>query len=359
MPRVVVGGVSGEPRVDVVVRERGGWSVYSEGTPRKRLGGPYASEGLARKRLAQIEWFKAHHDAAARQKRLPRQIPPTRHEEDYTRALVRIVRRMRAAWAPVIRALPDLVAGAAAARGDRMDAGETSKLKRLVSAAADHMSKAIRTDEIEATARKFAQRTGNYQKVQLANQVRAALGVDPVFKDRGLAARVDQFTHENVALVSSIPERLHGELEALVTRAVSSGQLSGGRGKSPHTLRAEIVQRFDVSESRAKVIARDQIGKFYAGVNHARQKEMGVNRFVWRTVGDERVRGAPGGKYSDADPSHYDLDGEEFDYDDPPNAGPDGETCLPGEAIQCRCWAEPVFGDDEDEQDSDQESDDD
>jgi uncharacterized protein with gpF-like domain len=49
---------------------------------------------------------------------------------------------------------------------------------------------------------------------------------------------------------------------------------------------------------------------------------------VWRTVGDERVR-----------PSTRIATAKRTRYDDPP----DGE--LPGEPIQCRCSAEPVFDD--------------
>jgi SPP1 gp7 family putative phage head morphogenesis protein len=282
--------------------------------------------------------------------RLPVQVPPRRLEEDYAKNLLRIVRRARAAWAPVRSALPGILADAEAARrGDRLDVDRSAKLRQLVAEAGAQMRAAFSNDEIEALARKFADHTQRYQKDQLARQVKAALGVDPIIKDRGLAARADHFAHENVALVQTIPTRLHGELESMVTRAVSSG-------RRHEALAEQIEDRFGVSESRARVIARDQVGKFYAATNHARQREMGVDRFVWRTVGDERVRGTPGGKYPDADPSHFELDGDEYDYDDPPNAGPYGEPALPGEAIQCRCYAEPVFDDlDEDDGEADDE----
>jgi SPP1 gp7 family putative phage head morphogenesis protein len=88
-------------------------------------------------------------------------------------------------------------------------------------------------------------------------------------------------------------------------------------------------------------------------VNHARQRELGVERFVWRTMGDERVRD-----------EHDELKGETFSYDDPPEI--DGEPTLPGDDVQCRCYAEPVLDDlfddeedpdeDPDEDDSDDES---
>jgi SPP1 gp7 family putative phage head morphogenesis protein len=362
-----VGGFSDEPRVDVVVEEGGRWHVYSEGTPRKHLGGPYKTKGDAEKRLKQIEWFKrraAHVDALPRplkkaRSKLPRQIPPTRLEEDYAKALLKILVRARHAWAPVIRAVPGLIADAAAARGDRMDAGEPGKLRALIAQAVAQTRRAIAQPEIEALARKFAAQTSTYQRIQLANQVRAALGADPIFRDKGLAARVEQFTHENVGLVQRIPERLHGDLEAMVNRAVAGGR-RGVNQSGGDSLAEDIEDRFGVSERHARVIARDQVAKFYAGVNHARQKELGVSKFIWRTVGDESVRGDPAGKYPKAEPSHYDLDGETYSYDDPPEAGPRGEPCLPGEAILCRCFAEPVFDfDDDEEPDEDEDEPDD
>lgn len=353
-------------RLDVIVPERSGYSVFSEGTPRKRLGGPYKTRGEAEKRLGQIEWFKAHHDARPIKRvraKLPRQIPPTQHAKDYARALLRLVARIRAAYEPVMRALPDVLESAARAR---TDVDESDKLRRLLAQAAAEAGLAVNTESVDGMARQFANRVGAYNKLQLARQVRAALGVDPVFKDKTMAAKVDHFAHENVALVQTIPADLHGELSTMVTRAVSGGTLTGGRGGGAGSLRKQIEDRFDVSKNVAKRIARDQVGKFYAAVNHSRQRELGVTRFVWRTVGDERVTGAPGGPYANSEPSHYDLDGEEYDYDDPPNAGRDGEPALPGEAIQCRCYAEPVLDegdddqdDDADEQDSDQEDDDD
>jgi hypothetical protein len=51
-----------------------------------------------------------------------------------------------------------------------------------------------------------------------------------------------------------------------------------------------------------------------------------ASRFVWRTSRDERVRD-----------EHDDLDGESFAWESPPAEG------IPGEAINCRCSAEPDF----------------
>jgi SPP1 gp7 family putative phage head morphogenesis protein len=247
-----------------------------------------------------------------------------------------------------MRALADVLEHA---EKSRQDADSTSKIRSLLAHAVETTRRAIQQPELEALARKVSGQVSEYQKGQLTKQVKSALGVDPIIKDKGFAARVDQFAHENVALIKRIPDRLHGDVEALVTRAVAGGR------RAPTDLADDIQERFDVSERHARLIARDQVGKFYSSLNHARQQELGVKRFVWRTVGDERVRGTPGGKYPNADPSHYELDGKEFDYDDPPDAGTDGSPELPGMSIQCRCWAEGIFDDLEDESDKDEDED--
>jgi SPP1 gp7 family putative phage head morphogenesis protein len=287
--------------------------------------------------------FTPRFDARRSRARLPRQIPPTGHERDYAAALVKIVGRARAAYRPLLEALPGILEAAQVARGDRVD-GAADDLKKLLARAVDATRKAIRQPELEALAKKFAGRVSDYQKGQLTKQVRAALGSDPVLKDRGLRARVEQFAHENASLITRIPERLHGDVAALVTRAAA-----GGRRPTREVAR-DIEDRFAVSERHARLIARDQVSKFYGSLNHARQREMGVERFIWRAVGDERTRA-----------EHAELDGETFSYDDPPEI--DGEEALPSEQVNCRCWAEPIFDDleegDGEDGDDDENGDDD
>ncbi len=52
-------------------------------------------------------------------------------------------------------------------------------------------------------------------------------------------------------------------------------------------------------------------------------------RYIWRTVGDNRVRNR-----------HADNDGKVFAWSRPPATG------HPGDDHNCRCWAEPYLGDD-------------
>lgn len=256
--------------------------------------------------------------------RLPRQASPKMIALDYARELLSVVALMRRAFAPFLAALPRLLESAARERrvdGFHADAGESRRIRALLEQARRTMGETVKTDELEKLARLMARRTADFNRVQLGRQVQAALGTDVFLADRALTPLTEAFVDANVGLIKNIGDKLAADIEASTMRAVQAGKLHPD-------LAEELEARFGFSEERAKLIARDQIGKAYGQINSARQRELGVGRFVWRTANDERVRA-----------EHEDRDGEVYSYDDPP----DGE--LPGEPINCRCYAEPVFDD--------------
>ena len=86
------------------------------------------------------------------------------------------------------------------------------------------------------------------------------------------------------------------------------------------------VSRLKAAQNRANLIARDQINKLNGQVNAIRQQNVGITHYIWRTADDDRVR-----------PTHNARDDKKFAWDKPPSDG------HPGEPINCRCYAEPVF----------------
>lgn len=251
-----------------------------------------------------------------------RQQPPTRIEQEYAAAILRlVVAGVRAALGPLDEALPELLASAAKARAQalRGDADEGKKIRKLIEKARGEASDAITTKDLEKLARKFAERTSSFQKTQLNRQVKGALGADIFVSDKRLKPIVENFVHNNVSLIRNMSDRLLLDIEGATMNAVQNGVLH-------ETLAETFAQQFGIAEGRAKLIARDQIGKAYGQINASRQLAMGIASFRWRTVMDERVRS-----------EHQDLEGETFRFDEPPTAG------LPGEEIGCRCYAEPVL----------------
>ncbi len=295
----------------------------------------------------------------ARRGKLPKQARPVLIEREYGAALSGLVSaaKMREAFRELLEALPELLASARAERGDvvdaitatamaiagipgpaarvhawlaarkRHDADEGKRVRGLVEKAKEKLRGSVSTRAIEDLAEKFAQQTSTFQRIQLSRQTKSALGVDIFTNDKGMQSRIANFASENVALIKGAVENdMASKIEKMVTRALTGAQLHGDLAK-------DLEKEFGYPEKRAKLIARDQIGKFYGQVNASRQKDLGVTQFVWRTVGDERVRDNPDDDYY----NHEDRDGETYSYDDPPY----GE--LPGEAVLCRCYAEPSF----------------
>lgn len=109
-------------------------------------------------------------------------------------------------------------------------------------------------------------------------------------------------------------------------------------GLRPEALHDLLVERGNVSESRAMLIARDQTLKLNSSLAEHRAKAAGVTRYTWSTSQDERVR-----------PMHAELEGQAFTYDDPPVTNEAGDTNNAGQDYQCRCVGLPILDDDDDE----------
>jgi len=131
---------------------------------------------------------------------------------------------------------------------------------------------------------------------------------------------------ENALKVKDIKKEQALKLQDVIRDAYYSG-------KTTEEITAKISKVVDGGESRLKTIARDQTIKFANAVQTEKEQKAGVSRFVWVTMGDERVRD-----------THRHVDGKEFDnvtgalglLDFP-------DSRFPGDDINCRCWKEPVF----------------
>lgn len=204
--------------------------------------------------------------------------------------------------------------GEHATRARHDTASRASKLFRKM---ADDFFAEFTPEKLRPVAAAIARETNEAHKLDMARQIKAAISIDVAFRDPTIRALVEEFTAENVALIRTIPERMFADVEATLLRDMR-------RGLRWEEIAPHIEERFSVSESRADLIARDQVGKFYGDLNATRQADLGVTHFVWRTARDNRVR-----------VEHMEREGERYEWSDPP----DGE--IPGDPINCRCQAEP------------------
>lgn len=140
---------------------------------------------------------------------------------------------------------------------------------------------------------------------------------------QAIANKVDEFRKRNVSLITSVHDDLLDEVDGLVQHAYE-------HGTRHEVLAGQIESRFGVSESRSRLIARDQVLKLNANIAQDRQQAAGIVSYTWVTAHDERVR-----------PFHRALSGQTFRYDDPPVVDANGRRANPGEDFQCRCVAAP------------------
>lgn len=178
---------------------------------------------------------------------------------------------------------------------------------------------------LETIATKMGWGISEHQKSELQKQTKALIGID-VFKDIAVRPKIQKFTAENVALIQTIPQQYFDQVERVVLEGIKTGERAS-------TIAVNIEERFTVTKSRAKLIARDQVLKFNGDLNRTRQQALGVEKFVWRTVKDNRVREV-----------HAERDGQVYEWANPPgDSGDAGDGEFPGDGINCRCFAEPVL----------------
>lgn len=149
--------------------------------------------------------------------------------------------------------------------------------------------------------------------------------VEPIYK---------QLQQEQVKLITSLPIASAKKVHEWVTDGLSRGQRY-----------SEIVDRIQANLARenrnhAVLIARTETARCRSNFTQARARNVGSTHYIWRTVGDATVRDL-----------HRKNNGQIFAWNDPPKAGV-GRGNQPvlahaGCIYNCRCWAEPIFPEDE------------
>lgn len=152
---------------------------------------------------------------------------------------------------------------------------------------------------------------------------KAAFGVDlsAVVREHDLAQILNAYALGNAALIQDFTSANLKRIQLLTIEAMLEG-------KNSRELSAEVRGAIKLSDNRAKLIARDQVGKLTADLNRYRHEQAGITRYKWLTSQDERVR-----------PRHKNLDGREYDYGEPTGAE---DGLPPGKPIQCRCVAQAI-----------------
>lgn len=128
-------------------------------------------------------------------------------------------------------------------------------------------------------------KVGNINPDDLLNISPVDLGVN-VFNNSfrpSLQQLVKSSTLTNSKLITSIEDKLLDDVAIIIQEGYSNGS-------SAKTLTKQIKDKFGVTENRARLIARDQIGKLHSDVVRDEHLTIGVTEYKWLTSNDERVR---------------------------------------------------------------------
>lgn len=177
-------------------------------------------------------------------------------------------------------------------------------------------------DPDTAFAREALEEIDVYHYTRFSQTFRSALSVDvrPFLTRPEVSSLIDQHIVTNVRLIKTIPPRLHDSLIGRIQEEFRDSPFDRAR------LRTVLRDEFGSSGYNLRRLTRDQNNKLVGNLSEIRQRQVGVTRYRWRTVSDERVRD-----------EHRDNNGRVFEWTNPPPL-----TGHPGQDIQCRCVALPV-----------------
>lgn len=192
-----------------------------------------------------------------------------------------------------------------------------------------------------------AERVFGFEEMQWQRQTSVVLGT-PLSMDAPWWPEAKKlWVNENHRLIKSLSQEYITKLNTILTTGFQSGWTFEEMVDAIQKLSDKMVGY------RARLIARDQVGKLQYAVTRRQFESIGMDGYLWTTARDERVRGNPTGKYPKAIPSHWEMDSLVCKFDDPTVFSETGRIWLkrysympmvhPGQAILCRCTCTPYW----------------
>ncbi|MBD2797226.1 phage head morphogenesis protein [Xenorhabdus sp. 18] len=132
---------------------------------------------------------------------------------------------------------------------------------------------------------------------------------------------------EQVKYIKSLPLEAADRVYDIHNQAIES-VVTGGRHE---VFAQEIAKTGEVAESRAKLIARTELGGAQTALTQARALYIGSPGYIWRTDGNARD-------------SHKHMEGQFVEWSKPPTL--DGLTGHAGTLPNCCCYCEVVIPED-------------
>jgi len=225
--------------------------------------------------------------------------------------------RFRVYYLPQGKVPPVIVAQAALYRGAAQEA------HREIRAKLDEITKKLETGQGEF----------NFEGEEVVRRLdkgwRDSARMMEVLPDMGPGAIEILAKRYTSGLVAPVTNLAQFEVQRM-RRIVQENAESGARFTE---LIEEFQNRFDVSQARARLLAKTETSIFLSEHRKARWEEAGILRYKWQTTGKPNVR-----------PCHQHLNGGIYFYSDPPIADDRyGRRANPGGIYNCQCTDLPVI----------------
>lgn len=183
----------------------------------------------------------------------------------------------------------------------------------------------------------IAEQLKDFEDKEFAKQFEKSINVSIKEQAEWWDDMVDYWSNNNYQLIRSNASNFINKINVIVEQAITSGT-------TVRDLQEQIQKATEgLSDSKCRLLARDQIGKLQGQISQAQMTEIGLEMYIWSTSGDERVRD-----------SHQEMEGLLCRWDDATVYSEDGgKTWIdrpsgaiemhPGQDIQCRCVALAFF----------------
>lgn len=167
--------------------------------------------------------------------------------------------------------------------------------------------------------------------------VEKTLGIEiaeDYYKDELYLGAMDSWSSDIEEKMPDAPRDLTDKISEVIVDGYTGG-------KSATSVQKEIQEEYNKAKRNNAVKWSESVTYLNAQINKKNQEDAGVQKYMWYTRRDARVR-----------PCHRALDGKTIWWDSPP---PDwyetksggriytGKFTHPGEAYGCRCSAVPIF----------------
>lgn len=147
-------------------------------------------------------------------------------------------------------------------------------------------------------------------------------GLRNVMGNTAIGQVANDIIYRQIQLMKSLPIEASDRVRDIQDRAVQAVI----NGERPDALYQMIMESGDVASSRAKMIARTEIGRATGALTQARALSIGSEGYWWRIEG------------AGTRPSHRNMKDKFVRWDNPPTL--DGMTGHAGCLPNCKCWSE-------------------